>query len=389
MKKLFSFMGCCLLAACSSHQPGEISGSLSGVGSDTLLVRSFVLDPTNTGRPELDLDTVPLVNGKFSFNLGNSTDLRYVQIGEFPSSKSNPDGSRPSVSMEVIPLILLPGKSVTIEGSLHNYKLGGDPFYESLSQLDTEIYPIMQKIDSVSADYRRMAQKGVSEEKIQEIAAQMNSLQQNIKETYVRFIKEHAEQDVSAYLLAMEGNRLGDAIGELLDLIAEPVRNGVMAPMYQSIKQSYEYQVARQKAKEKIKEGAPAPEFTLKDINGKDFALSSLKGKYVILDFWGSWCGWCIKGIPDLKKAYEKYKGQLEIVGIDCNDTEEKWKAAVEKHTLPWIHVRNEGNPDVTLLYGIEGFPTKIILDKEGNIVKTVVGEDPEFYKHLDALMKK
>lgn len=119
MKKLFSFMGCCLLAACSSHQPGEISGSLSGVGSDTLLVRSFVLDPTNTGRPELDLDTVPLVNGKFSLNLGNSTDLRYVQIGEFPSSKSNPDGSRPAVSMEVIPLVLLPGKYVTVEGSLH------------------------------------------------------------------------------------------------------------------------------------------------------------------------------------------------------------------------------------------------------------------------------
>ena len=238
MKKLFSFMGCCLLAACSSHQPGEISGSLSGVGSDTLLVRSFVLDPTNTGRPELDLDTVPLVNGKFSFNL-ESNALRMVQIGELPSSKPNPDGSIPAASMEVIYFALLPGKSITIEGSLHNYKLGGDPFYESLSQLDTEIYPIMQKIDSVSADYRRMAQKGVSEEKIQEIAAQMNSLQQNIKETYVRFIKEHAEQDVSAYLLAMEGNRLGDAIGELLDLIAEPVRNGVMAPMYQSIKQSY------------------------------------------------------------------------------------------------------------------------------------------------------
>ena len=193
---------------------------------------------------------------------------------------------------------------------------------------------------------------------------------------------------MSVFLLT-HGALEGDELKELLDLIAEPVRNGVMAPMYQSIKQAYEKQEERRKAQEKIKEGAPAPEFTLKDINGKDFALSSLKGKYVILDFWGSWCGWCIKGIPDLKKAYEKYKGQLEIVGIDCNDTEEKWKAAVEKHTLSWIHVRNEGNPDVTLLYGIEGFPTKIILDKEGNIVKTVVGEDPEFYKHLDALMKK
>lgn len=388
MKKLFSFMGCCLLAACSSHQPGEISGSLSGVGSDTLLVRSFVMYPTNTGRPELDLDTVPLVNGKFSLNLGNSTDLRYVQIGEFPSSKSNPDGSRPAVSMEVIPLVLLPGKYVTVEGSLHKYKLGGAPFYESLNELNTKMEPIVQKTDSLSSAYRKKAQEGVSQEEVQKVAAQIEKVQEEIKETYIHFIKEHVDQDVSVFLLT-HGALEGDELKELLDLIAEPVRNGVMAPMYQSIKQAYEKQEERRKAQEKIKEGAPAPEFTLKDINGKDFSLSSLKGKYVILDFWGSWCGWCIKGIPDLKKAYEKYKGQLEIVGIDCNDTEEKWKAAVEKHTLPWIHVRNEGNPDVTLLYGIEGFPTKIILDKEGNIVKTVVGEDPEFYKHLDALMKK
>ena len=248
--------------------------------------------------------------------------------------------------------------------------------------------PIVQKMDSLYSAYREKTQEGVSQEEIQKVAAQIEKGQKDIKDTYIRFIKDHADQDVSVYLLT-HGALKDDELKELLDLIAEPVRNGVMAPMYQSIKQAYEKQEERRKAQEKIKEGAPAPEFTLKDIQGKDFTLSSLKGKYVILDFWGSWCGWCIKGIPDLKQVYEKYKGQLEIVGIDCNDTEEKWKAAVEKHALPWIHVRNEGNPDVTLLYGIEGFPTKIILDKEGNIVKTVVGEDPEFYKHLDALMKK
>lgn len=67
----------------------------------------------------------------------------------------------------------------------------------------------------------------------------------------------------------------------------------------------------------------PAPDFTLKDIQGNDFSLSSAKGKYVILDFWGSWCGWCIKGLPDMKKAYRKYKHKVVFVGIDCNDTEE------------------------------------------------------------------
>ena len=310
MKKLFSFIGCCLLAACSSHQPGEISGSLSGVGSDTLIVHSFVMNLASTERPKLYTDTVPLVNGKFSLNLGDSTDLRYVQIGELPSSKSNPDGSRPSVSMEVIPLVLLPGKSVTIEGSLHKYKLGGAPFYESLNELNTKMEPIVQKMDSLYSAYREKTQEGVSQEEIQKVAAQIEKGQKDIKDTYIRFIKDHADQDVSVYLLT-HGALKDDELKELLDLIAEPVRNGVMAPMYQSIKQAYEKQEERRKAQEKIKEGAPAPEFTLKDIHGKDFTLSSLKGKYVILDFWGSWCGWCIKGIPDLKQAYEKYKGQL------------------------------------------------------------------------------
>ena len=50
-----------------------------------------------------------------------------------------------------------------------------------------------------------------------------------------------------------------------------------------------------------------APDFTLNDINGKPLALSSLRGKYVVIDFWGSWCGWCIKGIPKMKEYYAKY----------------------------------------------------------------------------------
>ena len=73
---------------------------------------------------------------------------------------------------------------------------------------------------------------------------------------------------------------------------------------------------------------------------------------------------------------------------MDCTDTEEAWKAAVKKHELPWLHVRNEGNPDVSVLYGIEGYPTKIVLDKEGKIAKVIVGEDPAFYTYLDSLMK-
>lgn len=136
-------------------------------------------------------------------------------------------------------------------------------------------------------------------------------------------------------------------------------------------------------------DGIEAPDFTLNDINGKPLTLSSLRGKYVILDFWGSWCGWCIKGIPQMKEYYQKYAGKFEILGIDCNDPEAKWKAAIEKYELPWLHVYNpRGDSKVLELYEIEGFPTKIIVSPDGKIVKTIIGEDPAFYAFLDELFR-
>ena len=102
--------------------------------------------------------------------------------------------------------------------------------------------------------------------------------------------------------------------------------------------------------------------------------LQIIKGKYSDLE--------------QVKKAYEKYKGKIEFVGIDCNDTEDKWKKAVAEHQLPWINVRNIGEPDVAVMYGVSGYPTKYVIDPEGKIAKQVVGENPEFYMYLDALMK-
>ncbi|MBQ2179841.1 MAG: TlpA family protein disulfide reductase [Prevotella sp.] len=134
-----------------------------------------------------------------------------------------------------------------------------------------------------------------------------------------------------------------------------------------------------------------APDFELPDLQGNPLKLSSLRGKYVVLDFWGSWCIWCIRGIPHMKEAYRKYKDKMEILGIDCQDTEEKWKAAVEEHQLPWLQVRCPEDYLQTLgqQYRIQGFPTKVIIDPEGRLVKVVVGEDPAFYTFLDQLFAK
>ena len=87
-----------------------------------------------------------------------------------------------------------------------------------------------------------------------------------------------------------------------------------------------------------------------------------------------------------MKNYYEKYQGKFEILGVDCGDTEEKWREAVKNLGLPWLHVYNPRDSKVLESYGIQGFPTKIVVGPDGKIVKTIVGEDPAFYTLLDEL---
>lgn len=138
-------------------------------------------------------------------------------------------------------------------------------------------------------------------------------------------------------------------------------------------------------------EGNEAPDFTLNDPDGVPFTLSSLHGQYVVLDFWGTWCKWCVKGIPDMKRYYEKYEGMFEMLSIDFHDDEDTWLKAIESYDMHWKHVitDEESAKQLEELYALEGFPTKIVIDPEGRILKITVGEDPAFYEYLDDLFSK
>ena len=196
-------------------------------------------------------------------------------------------------------------------------------------------------------------------------------------------ILTHPRQEAS---VAMLGYVPKDSLDATVKKLNYYVANGRMKPVIDALRTQAENERIRQEATQSVKEGVMAPDFTLPDLEGKPLTLSSLRGKWVVLDFWGSWCGWCIKGIPDMKKYYEKYAGKFEIIGVDCRDTQEKWKAAVEKYELPWLHVYNadaDGTPDK---YAVQGYPTKIIIDPEGRINKIVIGESPAFYEYIDKL---
>ena len=118
--------------------------------------------------------------------------------------------------------------------------------------------------------------------------------------------------------------------------------------------------------------GKEAPEFALPDPKGKMVRLSSYRGKYVLLDFWASWCGPCRQESPTVVKAYKRFKGKkFDILSVSLDDNKEKWLAAIEKDGLAWTHVSElkSWESSVVRLYQVEGIPATFLLDPNGVVV--------------------
>lgn len=119
--------------------------------------------------------------------------------------------------------------------------------------------------------------------------------------------------------------------------------------------------------------GKPYIESKCLDINGKEVMLSDYigKGKVVLVDFWASWCGPCIKEIPTLKNIYPKYKDKgLEIINISIDGDKEAWHIAMEKQKMDWPQLlTTRGKESVNVIYGIRSIPYKMLIDKEGIVV--------------------
>lgn len=129
--------------------------------------------------------------------------------------------------------------------------------------------------------------------------------------------------------------------------------------------------------------GAIAPSFSFKDMNGHPYQLSDFKGKYVLLDFWASWCPPCMKSIPFIKELRAKYPAdKLVIIGLNYDQEVAKFRNAVKVNDMNWIHCFDK-DKDVGRLFGQDLLPTFIFIDKEGEILyrRSGIGDEAEMAK--------
>lgn len=120
--------------------------------------------------------------------------------------------------------------------------------------------------------------------------------------------------------------------------------------------------------------GSLAPDFTLTNPEGKNIRLSDYRGKYVLLDFWASWCGPCLREVPNVKRVYDQYHPQgFEILSVSLDDKKDNWTDAIDKNELNWDHVSSlKGwQCPVAKLYSVSGVPAMFLLDKEGRIIES------------------
>jgi thiol-disulfide isomerase/thioredoxin len=239
--------------------------------------------------------------------------------------------------------------------------------------------------------YQRMIASGQEQYKASKSGCE--NWMEYAKEGYTRGGKE---DDAYTDFLAINYADRNAILAVLPGVYSESIRKEVIAifeknnPTYAPFVE-YKKNIAYAKAqKERLANGKMAPEFSLPTPNGKkNISIKDYRGKYLLVDFWASWCGPCRQAIPHVKEVYDKYnKRGFEVLSVSVDKDDKAWRKAMDEEKMSWDQVcaPNSGK-QVMQDYQFNGIPHLVLIDKEGNIIAKGITPD-NLNKELEKIFK-
>ncbi len=347
-------VGVFLLSACQSNSDEyNIEGEISNFQDSVLYLGKQV-----SGIPVFD--TIAVNNGSFNIS-GKVEQPTFAQILTADHSAG-------------FPVILEPG-NISITGNADSMAMGkisvsGTPNNKALQEYMDIQKPFMPQIRQLQGKYMQ-ASSTKNQDAMDSVRNVMDSLGAVIDQKTDDFISGHPKSIVSAIALQSVMMRLDDdKLQSLYSGLDTSVQNSVYGSRIG----------AKISSSQKTKVGATAPDFTLKTPEGKSVSLSSFKGKYVLVDFWASWCGPCRAENPNVVATYKKYKDKdFTILGVSLDSDKEDWTKAIKDDGLLWTQVSDlkKWNSAAAKLYGIQAIPANFLIGPSGKIIaKNLRGDD-------------
>ena len=315
-------------------------------------------------------DSTTIENGKFKFE-GNLTDDPIMA-----ELLLNPKGTGPSFGDHKQVYLENGATIVNSAGKLREAIIAGTQVNIDNAKLDTALKALKGDYDALDAKRNATAPNQQQSDAYKKEADKLvSAILTDRAAIYKKFIQDNPDSYISlvtlgSYAYSADYSDIAPLFNAMSDRMKQTVRGKHFAELRPHIKA--------------VAIGAVAPEIIEADTSGNMVSLSSFRGKYVLVDFWASWCGPCRAENPNLVKAYNRYKGlKFTVVGVslDALDGKGRWKAAIRKDGLSWPQVSDlkYWDSEAAILYGIKAIPQNFLLDPSGKIIaKNLRGDDLE-----------
>lgn len=361
MKYVFLLATAALMAVGVNAQ--QVSGIVKGGNGKTI----YLFDDQDNN-PD---DSVVIKNEQFSFRVKSGKepsvyalimkDVNYPML--FVTGGNEPIHFATSVATYPI--------AATVKGNdntqaMQQYQKAFEPLIKRAQELNTEARGINPEDEPAKTAFRKKA----------------DVFSSDVVNTGKAFIKSHPRNIASIWLLMNElRSRLEpEEFQQLFTSLDKPIQESQYGKSVTAYIRSLKANGVN----------VPADDFSQEDVKGQPVKLSSFRGKYVLVDFWASWCGPCRQENPNVVKAYNKYKGKnFTILGVSLDDNRDRWMRAISQDGLTWTQVsdlRGWGN-EVAVQYGIQSIPSNFLVDPDGKIIaRNLRGEELE--AKLEQLLK-